>query len=67
MLAHVLRREEPPFRPRLDRALCSVELYNLMERCWEEDPAARPTFKEVRTEMRGISKYVQLDLVLIVS
>ena len=60
IISHVMTTETPPFRPQVDRALCSVELYSLMERCWSEDPKDRPSFKDVRTEMQHISKSVAM-------
>ena len=59
VLSHVADREDPPFRPQVDRDLCSPALYNLMEMSWTEEPRERPTFKEIRNDMKEISKYVR--------
>eukprot|EP00118_Oscarella_pearsei_P015070 m.133138 g.133138 ORF g.133138 m.133138 type:complete len:589 (+) comp38106_c0_seq6:401-2167(+) len=33
---------------------CSEEMYQLMVRCWEARPAARPNFREIKDTMEGI-------------
>ena len=52
---------------RLERpAHCSDEFYNLMSMCWMQDPALRPTFKEVADELEQLllsdNDYIMLDL-----
>ena len=56
VIKHVIQKEDPPFRPKVDRALCPPGLYSLMENCWSESPTKRPNFKEIRSEMKNITK-----------
>ena len=44
----------PPVRPRVPRSACSNELYELMERCWEEIPLERPTFIKIKERLRKV-------------
>ena len=44
----------PPLRPRVPRAACSNELYNLMETCWDETPMLRPTFQKIKDRLKKV-------------
>lgn len=50
----VIAANIPPVRPRVPRSACSNELYDLMERCWEEIPIERPTFPKIKERLRKI-------------
>ncbi|XP_055350346.1 atrial natriuretic peptide receptor 1-like [Paramacrobiotus metropolitanus] len=45
---------QPPFRPKVPASACSSELYNLMERCWEEYPIERPTFAKIKDGLKKV-------------
>ena len=34
---------------------CPPAVYKLMRRCWEWDPEYRPTFKEMSSDLNGMS------------
>ncbi|OQV13654.1 Atrial natriuretic peptide receptor 1 [Hypsibius exemplaris] len=51
IIKEVINSNVPPVRPRVPRASCSNELYDLMERCWEEIPLERPTFPKVKLRL----------------
>ncbi|KAJ7374035.1 hypothetical protein OS493_009365 [Desmophyllum pertusum] len=46
--------------------ICSEEIYQLMTRCWADNPDARPTFTELRQDledwMQRDTPYLDLDL-----
>lgn len=46
----------PYFRPSTDNTRHSEELTMLMERCWAEDPAARPDFSHIKLYMMKLNK-----------
>lgn len=50
----VAKANIPPVRPHVPRSACSNELYDLMERCWEEVPIERPTFAKIKERIRKI-------------
>ncbi|OQV12275.1 Atrial natriuretic peptide receptor 1 [Hypsibius exemplaris] len=54
ILQEVITFTIPPVRPRVPRSACSNELYNLMERCWEEVPVERPTFAKIKEGLKKI-------------
>ncbi|XP_055349308.1 atrial natriuretic peptide receptor 1-like isoform X2 [Paramacrobiotus metropolitanus] len=54
ILEEVVKANIPPTRPRVPRASCSNELYDLMEKCWEEIPLERPTFAKIKERLRRI-------------
>ncbi|XP_055340566.1 atrial natriuretic peptide receptor 1-like [Paramacrobiotus metropolitanus] len=54
ILHEIIANNIPPVRPRVPRSACSNELYELMERCWDEAPLARPTFQKMREKLRKL-------------
>ncbi|OQV12260.1 Atrial natriuretic peptide receptor 1 [Hypsibius exemplaris] len=52
IIKEVINSNVPPVRPRVPRASCSNELYDLMERCWEEIPLERPTFPNIKNRLK---------------
>ncbi|OQV12254.1 Atrial natriuretic peptide receptor 1 [Hypsibius exemplaris] len=54
ILSEVAAANIPPVRPRVPRSACSNELYDLMERCWEEVPIERPTFPKIKDRLRKV-------------
>uniref|UniRef100_H0W391 Guanylate cyclase n=1 Tax=Cavia porcellus TaxID=10141 RepID=H0W391_CAVPO len=49
IIERVTRGEQPPFRP-------SLELGQLMQRCWAEDPQERPPFQQIRLTLRKFNR-----------
>ncbi|OWA52494.1 Atrial natriuretic peptide receptor 1 [Hypsibius exemplaris] len=45
---------QPPQRPVVPASACSSELYNLMERCWDEYPIERPTFAKIKDGLKKV-------------
>ncbi len=43
-------------RPSIEAGECSIEIDQLMKRCWHEDPNERPDFTDIRQVMRRINK-----------
>ncbi|XP_070576289.1 tyrosine-protein kinase receptor Tie-1-like [Ptychodera flava] len=39
---------------------CTDEIYSLMLRCWTQSPGNRPTFPEILSEIRRITKNEQV-------
>ncbi|XP_066996048.1 atrial natriuretic peptide receptor 1 [Anabrus simplex] len=62
IVTRVAAHENPPFRPIVLSEDCPVELVELMERCWSENPDDRPTFHAIRTIIRTIRKGYGEDL-----
>lgn len=44
---------------------CSTEIYNLLESCWTDDPAKRPTFKLLANKFEKLlgrtAKYLEME------
>ncbi|OQV20222.1 Atrial natriuretic peptide receptor 1 [Hypsibius exemplaris] len=55
LLIEIVKGVIPPVRPPVSRSVCSVELYDLMERCWSEFPLDRPNMPRVIESIRKIS------------
>lgn len=47
--------EDPPFRPKVDEGSCTVEYATLTRKCWDENPADRPSFSQVKNSMRQLT------------
>ncbi|XP_055353545.1 atrial natriuretic peptide receptor 1-like [Paramacrobiotus metropolitanus] len=54
ILQEVIANNIPPVRPRVPRPACSQELYELMERCWDETPIIRPVFAKIKESLRKV-------------
>jgi Protein tyrosine and serine/threonine kinase len=48
VILEIKHGSNPPLRPPVPLSACSQELYQLMERCWEEEPSLRPTFPRIK-------------------
>lgn len=46
----------PPFRPVVTRDQMPEEVMDLMNKCWSEEPSARPDFSHIRTAVRKLNK-----------
>jgi atrial natriuretic peptide receptor A len=44
-------------RPTIEAGECTIEIGQLMKRCWLEDSNERPDFTDIRQIMRRINKY----------
>lgn len=44
---------------------CSLEIYNLLECCWTDDPLKRPSFKHLATKFEKLlgktAKYLEVE------
>ena len=60
IVERVKNKEDVPYRPVVpyghDPEEAPPEVLNLMEKCWDEEPAARPTFREIRKFLKSINK-----------
>ncbi|OQV23264.1 Atrial natriuretic peptide receptor 1 [Hypsibius exemplaris] len=54
ILDEVVKGCTPAVRPQVSRSACSLELYDLMLICWSEDPAARPAFSKIKTNLKRV-------------
>ncbi|XP_022257692.1 atrial natriuretic peptide receptor 1-like, partial [Limulus polyphemus] len=52
----VKKQSKPYFRPLLEEDLCNNELVQMIKRCWEEDPADRPDFQNLKSIIRKLNK-----------
>ena len=49
--------QHPPFRPHLTfKEVDPKEMVELMEICWKEDPAHRPSFEIIKEILRKMTK-----------
>ncbi|XP_067133555.1 atrial natriuretic peptide receptor 1-like [Centruroides vittatus] len=46
----------PPFRPELSPEDATSDILDLMRRCWAEQPDDRPTFQEIKSQLKQITK-----------
>ncbi|XP_067133569.1 atrial natriuretic peptide receptor 2-like [Centruroides vittatus] len=46
----------PPYRPEMDPSDCQPDFIKLMKLCWAENPAERPTFPEIKSKIKKITK-----------
>lgn len=37
---------------------CPLDIWNLMNDCWKEDPSERPTFKEICDRIEEMKKFI---------
>ncbi|KAG1683368.1 Atrial natriuretic peptide receptor 2 [Nymphon striatum] len=56
IIERVKKQENPRFRPQVEDWTCMTELYNLMVRCWTEEPDQRPDFYQISDMMKGINR-----------
>ncbi|CAM1332064.1 Uncharacterised protein g10761 [Pycnogonum litorale] len=56
ILFRVKARENPVFRPNLQKFTCIPELYQMMTRCWAEEADQRPDFSQLSDMMKGINR-----------
>lgn len=57
VVARVRARESPPLRPVVSAGRdCPEALLDLMERCWADASDDRPSFENIRSEVRRIMK-----------
>ncbi|XP_041372863.1 atrial natriuretic peptide receptor 1-like [Gigantopelta aegis] len=55
IVSHVVRRESPPFRPKVQKSPeCPSGLYHLMECCWADNPEERPSFNTVEKTIKQL-------------
>ncbi|KAK9890317.1 hypothetical protein WA026_010419 [Henosepilachna vigintioctopunctata] len=45
-----------PLRPSLENAECDDEVAQLMRKCWNEDPADRPNFTNIKNRLKTMNK-----------
>lgn len=53
-----MMRENPPFRPKFQTVVKDSDLPGLRqitERCWNEQPEARPEFEDLKRQIRKMS------------
>lgn len=62
IVSRVSASENPPLRPEVTPKDCPPDILSLMERCWHEIPDERPSFHTIRGTIRGIMKYVLIQL-----
>ena len=55
MVNRVMTVEDPPFRPAVPATMCSQQWSDMMQECWDEIPAVRPTFATVLKSLKVIS------------
>lgn len=58
VVQRVMMRESPPFRPKFNNIVKQSDLPGLRqitERCWNEQPEARPDFEDLRRQIRKMS------------
>lgn len=57
VVSRVKAHESPPLRPVVSAGRdCPEALLDLMERCWADSPDDRPSFENIRGEVRRIMK-----------
>ncbi|OQV20445.1 Atrial natriuretic peptide receptor 1 [Hypsibius exemplaris] len=63
VVMEVKHRTFPPNRPRVSQSSCPVFLCNLMEDCWQENPALRPPFTRIENELRRAEVFSRKDII----
>ena len=56
IIERVAARESPPFRPFVGQRDCPQDLFELMEKCWADNPEERPHFSTIKTTIRLLMK-----------
>lgn len=68
ILARVAAREDPPFRPAIERMDVPEDLTGLAERCWLDSSDDRPGFDSIRALLRStVAEYVLMLFFFLVS
>lgn len=58
IVQRVMMQEFPPFRPRLSNIAKQYDvpgLVQITEKCWNEQPEARPEFEDLKRQIRKMS------------
>lgn len=58
IVQRVMMRENPPFRPKLSNIARQYDvpgLVQITEKCWNEQPEARPEFEDLKRQIRKMS------------
>jgi len=58
IVQRVMMRENPPFRPKFSSIVKQSDLPGLKqitEKCWNEQPEARPEFEDLKRQIRKMS------------
>ena len=58
IVQRVMMQEFPPFRPRLSNTAKEYDvpgLVQITEKCWNEQPEARPEFEDLKRQIRKMS------------
>ncbi|PRD33496.1 UNVERIFIED_CONTAM: Npr1 [Trichonephila clavipes] len=50
------RGTTPPYRPEIAYDECPSDMLDLIKKCWDENPEARPTFPEIKHKLKKITK-----------
>ena len=48
--------KDPPYRPELVDDTCPQHMSNLIVKCWQESPEARPSFTEIKKMIKESNK-----------
>lgn len=56
ILKEVCKQQKPPFRPQVDPENIPKFYYDLMLKCWEQDPDKRPSFAQAVVAIRNSPK-----------
>ncbi|GFU21411.1 atrial natriuretic peptide receptor 1 [Nephila pilipes] len=46
----------PPYRPEIAHDECPLDMLDLIKKCWDENPEARPNFSEIKHKLKKITK-----------
>ncbi|KAL9987194.1 hypothetical protein ACROYT_G001458 [Oculina patagonica] len=65
VLVKIRKRLVPPFRPDVPKDVeeCDNRYIRLMQQCWDNEPSARPTFTDIKTQLKTMNNRKNLDIV----
>lgn len=56
ILDRIIAHETTPFRPFIGQRECPPDVFDLMEKCWADNPEERPPFSAIRSSVRRTLK-----------
>ncbi|KAK7455318.1 hypothetical protein BaRGS_00039512, partial [Batillaria attramentaria] len=63
ILDRVIKRQSPPFRPKVREGEAPQAVLTLMEQCWKDDPEMRPSFETVLKAIKAVTSGKDANLV----
>ncbi|XP_022240634.1 atrial natriuretic peptide receptor 1-like [Limulus polyphemus] len=58
IIENLKRKMDPPFRPQLSISDCPLDLLQILQICWEEEPENRPLFPALKQKLKTVTGWL---------